>query len=111
MSARQHCSRVRDLDPDIQSSTNKLPRIERSAVIPLATKICFFWMKKATIYMESMPFVLSRRIGDRIARCSASYFSRREPSSKELWGKVRKVMGRESRTDVAGTTNFTAGHA
>jgi hypothetical protein len=51
---------------------------------------------------------LSRRIGDRIARCSASYFSRREPSSKELWGKVRKVMGRESRTDVAGTTNFTA---
>ena len=51
---------------------------------------------------------LSRRIGERIARCNASYFSGKKPTSRELWCKVRKVMGKELRGDVAGTSNFTA---
>ena len=51
---------------------------------------------------------LSRRIGERIARCNASYFSSKKPTSRELWGKVRKVMGKELRGDVAGNSNFTA---
>ena len=33
---------VLELDPEIQSPTNKFPCLARSAAIPIATKICFF---------------------------------------------------------------------
>ena len=48
---------------------------------------------------------LSQRIGERIARCNASYFSSKKPISR---GKVRKVMGKELCGDVDGYSIFTA---
>ena len=47
---------------------------------------------------------LSRRIGELIARCNASFF----PPSRELWCKIRKVTSEELGGDAAGTSNFTA---
>ena len=50
---------------------------------------------------------LSRRIGERITRCNANYFSYKNLTSRELWGNVRKLMGEELSGEGQDST-FTA---
>ena len=50
---------------------------------------------------------LSRRICERIARCNANYFSNKNLTSRELWGIVRKLMGKEPSGEGQDST-FTA---
>ena len=51
---------------------------------------------------------LSRRIGKRITRCNANCVSNKNLTSRELWGNVRKLMGKELSGEGQDSNTFTA---
>ena len=51
---------------------------------------------------------LSRRIGERITRCNAAYFSSKQLTSRELWSHVGKVMGKAPSRHAVGSSTMTA---